>query len=81
MEGHTDNAPVSAGPYRNHHEVSVAWAVAVQNVLTAQGRLPATALFVTGHGANHPLYSNGPADGKQRNRRVELVVYPERIGG
>jgi flagellar motor protein MotB len=81
VEGHMDNAPVSVAPYRNHHEVSVAWAVAVYNVLTTQSRLPSTALFVTGHGANHPVYSNGPADGQQRNRRVELVVYPERVGG
>jgi flagellar motor protein MotB len=81
IEGHTDNTPVSVAGYRNHHEVSVAWAVAVQNALIAQGQIPSGAMFVTGHGANHPVYSNGQPDGQQRNRRVELVVYPERISG
>ena len=37
-------------------------------------------LFVVGHGANHPVVSNGTLEGKQRNRRVELVIYPDRLG-
>lgn len=81
VEGHTDNDPVPAGPYRNQHELSLAWADAVFNTLVAQSQLQANQLLVTGHGANHPVYSNGGPDGKQRNRRVELVVFPERIGG
>lgn len=80
VEGHTDNTPVPAGPYRNHHQLSVAWAVAVHETIIAQGRLPANQLVVTGHGANHPVYSNAAADGQQKNRRVEVVVFPERLG-
>jgi outer membrane protein OmpA-like peptidoglycan-associated protein len=38
-------------------------------------------LFVVGHGANHPAVSNGTSAGKERNRRVELVVYPDRMPG
>ena len=34
-------------------------------------------LFVVGHGANHPFASNAPALGKEANRRVDVVVYPE----
>ena len=30
------------------------------------------------HGANHPLVSNATAAGRARNRRVELVIYPDR---
>jgi outer membrane protein OmpA-like peptidoglycan-associated protein len=33
------------------------------------------------HGANHPVVSNATAAGRTRNRRMELVIYPERIGG
>ena len=32
-----------------------------------------------GHGANHPVVSNASEEGKRRNRRIEFVVYPERI--
>ena len=36
--------------------------------------------FVVGHGSNHPVVSNATPAGKERNRRVELVVYPEQVG-
>ena len=36
-------------------------------------------LFVIGHGGNHPVVSNASDAGKARNRRIEFVVYPERL--
>ncbi len=78
VEGHTDRNPASMAGYRNNHELSVAWAVAVANQLTTQTRLQPGQLTVTGHGSNYPAYSNASPGGAQRNRRVELVVYPER---
>jgi hypothetical protein len=38
-------------------------------------------LFLVAHGANHPVVSNATAAGRIRNRRMEFVIYPERIGG
>jgi outer membrane protein OmpA-like peptidoglycan-associated protein len=35
-------------------------------------------LFLVAHGGNHPLVSNATAAGRARNRRVEIVIYPER---
>jgi flagellar motor protein MotB len=80
VEGHTDSHPASMAGYRNCHELSVAWAVAVHNHLTSQTRLQPGQLLVTGHGANDPVYSNASPGGTERNRRVELVIYPERAG-
>jgi flagellar motor protein MotB len=80
VEGHTDSDQVLGGQYRNNHELSVARAVVVQDVLVNQARFTPTQLFVVGHGPNHPVVSNGTADGKERNRRVELVIYPEKVG-
>lgn len=80
VEGHTDSDQVMGGQYRNNHELSVARAVVVQDVLVNQARLNPTQLFIVGHGPNHPVVSNGTADGKERNRRVELVIYPEKVG-
>jgi outer membrane protein OmpA-like peptidoglycan-associated protein len=34
-------------------------------------------LFLVAHGSNHPLVSNATAAGRAKNRRIELVVYPE----
>jgi flagellar motor protein MotB len=80
IEGHTDSDPVTGGQYRTNHELSAARALAVYDVLVNSQRYRPEQLFVVGHGGNHPVVSNGTLDGKQRNRRVELVIYPDRLG-
>ena len=78
IEGYTDNDPIAGGQWRNNHELSIARAMTVYDVLINRSRLQGSQLFVTGHGPNHPIVSNATAEGKQRNRRIELVVYPDR---
>ena len=80
VEGHTDNDPITGGQWRSNHELSVARAMAVYDVIVSRTRLQGDQLFVVGHGSNHPVVSNATQEGKQRNRRVELVVYPETKG-
>ncbi len=80
IEGHTDSDPLTGGQYRTNHELSAARALAVYDVLVNSQRYKPEQLFVVGHGPNHPVVSNGTLDGKQRNRRVELVIYPDRLG-
>ena len=75
IEGNTDNDPTFGG---GGQEISVVQAMAVYKVLVERTRLQANQLVVVGRGSTNPIVSNGPAGGKQRNRRVELVVYPER---
>ncbi|MCE5303877.1 MAG: OmpA family protein [Planctomycetaceae bacterium] len=82
VEGHTDNDPIVGNQQlRNNHELSVARALTVYDVLVSRTRLQGNQLFVVGHGPNHPIVSNATLEGKQRNRRVELVVYPDRKNG
>lgn len=78
VEGHTDTDPITGNQWRNNHELSVARAMTVYDVLVNRTRLQGNQLFVVGHGSNHPVVSNATYEGKQRNRRVELVIYPER---
>jgi flagellar motor protein MotB len=78
IEGYTDNDPVSGGQFRNNHELSVTRAMAVYDVVVSHSRLQGSQLFVTGHGPTQAAYSNATTEGKQRNRRVEFVVYPDR---
>ena len=81
IEGHTDTDPVTGRQWRNNHELSVARAMAVYDALVSRTRYRSDQLFVVGHGPNHPVVSNATPEGKKRNRRVELVVYPEKRGG
>ena len=78
VEGHTDSDAIAGGQFRTNHELSAARAMAVCDVLVASNRYRADQVFIVGHGANHPVVSNATPEGKQRNRRVELVVYPEK---
>jgi flagellar motor protein MotB len=80
IEGHTDSDPAIGGQWRSNHESSVVRAMTVYNVLVSSGRYRADQVFVVGQGANRPVVSNATPEGKQRNRRVELVVYPEKRG-
>lgn len=79
IEGHTDGAPLSSPQYPTSHHLSVAQATSVYDLLRQMTGAPAEQLFLIGHGANHPLVSNGTQQGRQKNRRIEMVIYPETI--
>ena len=81
IEGHTDSDPITGRQWRNNHELSVGRAMVVYDALVSGRRFREKQLFVVGHGANHPVASNATIDGKHRNRRIELVVYPEKSSG
>ena len=74
VEGNTDSVPTrGAGGYPTNWELSGARSAAVVTDLigngVAKGRLRAL-----GHADNRPVASNDTAEGRRRNRRVELVL-------
>lgn len=79
IEGHTDDSQTHSQQYPSNHHLSAAQALSTYNTLVDRKILPAQQVFVIGHGSNHPVVSNATDSGKARNRRLELVVYPERI--
>jgi flagellar motor protein MotB len=81
IEGHLDSEPLQNATWASPHQLTAARAAAVFDFLTTRTPMREGQLFLVAHGANHPLVSNATAAGRARNRRVELVVYPERIGG
>ncbi len=79
IEGHTDDTATHSQQFPSNHHLSAAQALSVYNALIERGTLPAAQLFVIGHGGNHAVVSNATDVGRARNRRIEFVVYPERI--
>jgi flagellar motor protein MotB len=79
VEAHTDDSlgtnPTAA------HMLTTAQAQAVFQQLVQRGRLPPRQLSVLAMGENHPLASNATPAGKAKNRRIEIVVYPDSIDG
>jgi outer membrane protein OmpA-like peptidoglycan-associated protein len=69
IEGHTDNV----GSDVTNHELSLRRAISVRDYLMSLG-VPASSIEVQGHGPNRPVADNTSADGRARNRRVEIVL-------
>jgi flagellar motor protein MotB len=77
IEGHTDGSPTTSPQYPSDQHLAVAQSMAVYDGLTRIGGMPTRQLFVVAHGGSHPVVSNGTEAGRARNRRVEVVIYPE----
>jgi chemotaxis protein MotB len=77
IEGHTDDS-FAASPATGH-ALAGQQAQAVFAQLVERGRLPARQLSVLAMGDNHPLASNATPAGKAKNRRIEIVVYPDSL--
>lgn len=74
IEAHADGG---VAPPNAAQQLTASQALAVYSSLVARNRLPAGRLFTVSHGANHPLASNATAAGQAKNRRVEVVIYPD----
>lgn len=81
IEGHVDSAPLEQSSWGSPHQLTAARAATVFDFFTTRTPLRQGQLFLVAHGGNHPVVSNATAAGRTRNRRMEFVIYPERIGG
>jgi outer membrane protein OmpA-like peptidoglycan-associated protein len=75
VEGNTD----SVGTEEFNQTLSENRAESVRTYLTGQG-VPEASTTAQGFGKTRPIASNDTSDGRQQNRRVELVVSGEVIG-
>ncbi len=75
IEGHTD----SVGGDGFNQQLSERRADSVRDFLLQQGVQP-SAVAARGFGKSQPVAGNDTAEGRQRNRRVELVVNGDAIG-
>ena len=74
IEGHTDNVPITGGPFPSNWELSTARATAVLRTLIDHYGFAPPRLSAAGYADQHPIASNDTPDGRAANRRVEIVV-------
>jgi len=74
IAGHTDNVPVSGGPYKSNLGLSMARAGSVAEYLLKSTAIKPQRLSTMGFGEYRPLASNDTEEGRQKNRRVEIIV-------
>ncbi len=75
VEGHTDDTPVSAGrSYRNNTELSALRASRVVDYMVREFGFPPDKVNPAGYGEYRPIADNATEQGRQKNRRVDIVI-------
>lgn len=74
VAGHTDNVPISNRRFRSNWELSASRAVTVVHVLMGLGKLPPQRFRIEGYADTQPIDTNENAEGRARNRRVEVTL-------
>lgn len=80
IEGHTDNDKITGtigGGVENNWDLSTKRATAIVNILSANTKVKKENLTAAGRGEYAPLMSNESAEGKAKNRRIEIILTPK----
>lgn len=78
IEGHTDNVP-----YKGNAQLSGNWdlstkrATAIVNILRENNAINPENLTAAGRGEYAPVASNDSAEGRAKNRRIEVILTPK----
>lgn len=76
VEGHTD----AYGSDELNQELSENRAMAVREYLLVSTQLPAKKIAASGYGESKPVANNETAEGRLKNRRIDLVIRPQLKG-
>lgn len=77
IEGHTDNDPYGgSGPIADNWDLSTKRATAIVAILSENKAINKKNLTAAGRGEFSPLATNDTAEGKAKNRRIEIILTP-----
>ena len=76
IEGHTDNEPIKKSGWKSNWELSSARALSVLHYLSEKS-VGEPRLAAIGYGEYKPVAGNESREGRQKNRRVEIVILPK----
>lgn len=74
IAGHTDNVPIRRGPYRTNLRLSTARASAVAEYIISHSKINPRRISTMGFGEYRPIDTNQTPAGRQKNRRVEIIL-------
>lgn len=77
IEGHTDDVPYGgSGPINDNWDLSTKRATAIVAILSENKSVNKKNLTAAGRGEFSPVASNATAEGKAKNRRIEIILTP-----
>lgn len=76
ITGHTDNLPMNNAEFSSNWELSVMRAVNFLKILIDSGKVDPLLFSAKGYGEYHPIATNDNAEGRSKNRRVEVLIEP-----
>jgi chemotaxis protein MotB len=74
VEGHTDDTPIRTAKFPSNWELSTARATNIVRYMVSRAAFPPERLSAAGYAEFKPLGDNSTIEGKQKNRRVDIVV-------
>jgi chemotaxis protein MotB len=74
VEGHTDNRPTHSKHFVSNWDLSAARAVSVVQYFADEYAYPPETMAVAGYASGRPVTSNDTDEGRQSNRRVDIVL-------
>ena len=75
IAGHTDNVPLKkGGRFKTNLQLSMARAASVADFFLSEGSIAPNRISTMGFGEHRPLDSNDTPEGRQKNRRVEIIL-------
>jgi chemotaxis protein MotB len=80
IEGHTDDDKILGtigGGVENNWDLSTKRATAIVNILSENKDINRQSLTAAGRGEYAPLMANTTAEGKAKNRRIEIILTPK----
>ncbi len=80
--GHTDNVPIRASAfsrYSSNWELSTARATSAVRYLVEKANVDPSRMAAVGYGEYHPIAENSNGEGRAKNRRIAIVIMPERF--
>ncbi|PCK21829.1 flagellar motor protein MotB [Bacillus pumilus] len=76
ISGHTDNVPIRNSEFESNWYLSAIRAVNFLNILLENSSLDQENFSTKGYGEFKPIASNDTAEGRSKNRRVEVLILP-----
>ena len=74
VEGHTDTVPIGSAAFPSNWELAGGRAASIVRLFISESHIRPEKLMAVGYGEFRPVADNETAEGRGRNRRVDIII-------